>query len=235
MSKASKQITFEQLTGRVEDHLTNDPRLGFLCHPSMVTPLLELQKAARQDGHEPLIVSCFRGHQRQLDIWNKKARGERPILDDQSNIISPSDVSAHQLMNAILRWSALPGTSRHHWGTDFDIVDKNAFPTPDYQVQLVPEEVEEGGIFAPFYDWLEIYLSKKVPGTFAWPYNQDRGGVAPERWHLSFAPTAREFFSAYSYDIFLRNLKEMDIELKDELLLSSDEVYLRFFKNINAI
>ena len=38
-----------------------------------------------------------------------------------------------------MRWSAIPGSSRHHWGTDLDVYDAAAV-TPDYQVQLTPQE-----------------------------------------------------------------------------------------------
>ena len=37
--------------------------------------------------------------------------------------------------DAILLWSALPGASRHHWGTDFDVFDRAAVP-PDYRAAV---------------------------------------------------------------------------------------------------
>ena len=54
---------------------------------------------------------------------------------------------ARERIEAILPWSALPGASRHHWGTDVDLIDRKATP-PGYRVQLTPEEFEPGGPFA---------------------------------------------------------------------------------------
>ena len=58
------------------------------------------------------------------------------------------------------------------------------------------------------------------------PYTDDRGGVAPERWHLSYAPVARSCESRLSLDalcaawdsmaegpgLVLRELVEVDLE-----------------------
>jgi len=41
---------------------------------------------------------------------------------------------ASEKIASILRWSALPGTSRHHWGTDLDIIDAKAL-TAEMKVQ----------------------------------------------------------------------------------------------------
>ncbi|MCZ8486094.1 D-alanyl-D-alanine carboxypeptidase family protein [Vibrio lentus] len=35
--------------------------------------------------------------------------------------------SEQQKLSAILRWSALPGASRHHWGCDFDVFAHQSF------------------------------------------------------------------------------------------------------------
>ena len=101
-------------------------------------------------------------------------------------------MSPEEIVFAILRWSALPGGSRHHWGTDFDVIDAAAVPE-DFRVQLTPEEVADRGVFGPFHCWLDERIAEgKSYGLFR-PYAVDRGGVAPERWHLSYAPRAREF------------------------------------------
>ena len=72
--------------------------------------------------------------------------GTRPILDDHGEAKNPRDLTPSELLESILRWSALPGFSRHHWGTDFDIYDKSTLPH-GYQVQLVPEEYQKRGPF----------------------------------------------------------------------------------------
>ncbi len=61
----------------------------------------------------------------------------------------------------------------------------------DYRLRLAPDEVEEGGAFAPLHDWLDERMAVGESEGFYRPYEVDRGGVAAERWHLSYAPLAR--------------------------------------------
>ena len=91
-----------------------------------------------------------------------------------------------ELVDAILCWSAIPGGSRHHWGSDLDVIDAAAMPQ-GYQVQLVPEEYAADGVFARLTSWLDANMHRY--GYFR-PYASDRGGAAVEPWHLSYAPVA---------------------------------------------
>ena len=50
---------------------------------------------------------------------------------------------------------------------------------------VVPAEFAPAGVFAPLERWLAAHAEDY--GFFR-PYDQDRGGVRPEPWHLSFAP-----------------------------------------------
>ena len=87
---------------------------------------------------------------------------------------------------AILLWSALPGASRHHWGTEIDVIDRAAL-RPGQHAQLIPAEYCAEGVFGGLDRWLTEHA-----GAFGFfrPYDRDRGGVQPEPWHLSFAPVS---------------------------------------------
>ena len=106
--------------------------------------LWQLRALAGKQGFDLRICSSFRSFERQLAIWNNKASGLRPVLDDSGAEININQLGEWQQAQAILRWSALPGASRHHWGTDFDIYDASAIDS-DYRIQLTPEEVEGEG------------------------------------------------------------------------------------------
>jgi LAS superfamily LD-carboxypeptidase LdcB len=99
------------------------------------------------------------------------------------------NVSDLAWLEAILRFSALPGTSRHHWGTDLDIWDAAAVCV-DYQPALEPSEYEQDGVFAEMTFWLDALISADDAEGFYKPYNTDYGGVAPEAWHISYRPVA---------------------------------------------
>ena len=131
-------------------------------------------------------------------------------------------------MQAILRWSALPGASRHHWGSDLDVYDAAAVDAR-YAVQLTPEEVNPGGPFAPLHAWLDQQIAGNDCEGFFRPYAIDKGGIAPERWHLSYAPLAAECESALQAEALLQLLCECDtLALAPVVEAHWQEIYQRF-------
>lgn len=181
-------LTDELLTGR-DDTFIDHQSLERPVHRGIVDAWRQLQSAARQEGFEPVIASGFRNYQRQLLIWNGKASGERPVLDAQGMPLDLAGLSDWEIAQAILRWSALPGASRHHWGTDIDVYD-GAAVADDYVVRLTPDEVADSGPFGSFHRWLDQRIAASDCFGFFRPYATECGGVAPERWHLSYAPMA---------------------------------------------
>jgi hypothetical protein len=137
-------------------------------------------------------------------------------------------LSPPEIVFAILRWSALPGGSRHHWGTDIDVIDAKAVPA-GYQVQLVPSEVSPKGMFGPLHAWLDKNL--EAHGFFR-PYAQDLGGVSPERWHLSYSPVAETYYDAFTEDLQTEVVKGSPMQLKEVVLKYLEEIYERFVTNI---
>jgi len=180
------RLTAEQLTGRSESHLRR-MTCGYSMQVEAARAFSQLQNDAREAGFDLSIVSAFRSFERQLAIWNGKASGQRLIHDDSGAPINISALSPDELVHAIMRFSALPGTSRHHWGSDVDVCDRAAM-SGDYAVQLVPAEVAAGGIFDPMHCWLDERIAADESHGFFRPYAIDSGGVAVERWHLSYAP-----------------------------------------------
>lgn len=120
-------ITEEMLTGRSAAHLA--PLSGnHRLQPAAVAAFLAMQQAARSAGFDLQPASTFRDFDRQLAIWNGKFCGERPVLDKDSKPIDVATLSVAERCEAILRWSALPGASRHHWGSDLDVYDPSLLP-----------------------------------------------------------------------------------------------------------
>ncbi len=185
----TETLTDAQLTGRDPSHLLELPG-GHRLVPEAAAAFARLQADARAAGFELAIASSYRDFDRQLAIFNGKARGERAVHDDAGAPVDLAALPAEQRLFAILRFSALPGTSRHHWGTDLDVFDAAAVPE-GYRVQLTPQEVYPPGPFAPLHEWLDARMAAGESHGFFRPYEQDRGGIAPERWHLSYAPLAR--------------------------------------------
>lgn len=224
-------MTNQIITGSTDTHLIRlgedqaDTENQFI-HKQVLQPLIDLQLAGREAGFDIKICSAFRSFERQLFIWNGKASGMRPVMDPFGKAINIQELSSWQKIQAILRWSALPGASRHHWGTDFDIFDANAMPE-NYQIQLTPEEVQGDGLFAPMHDWLDDYL-KSEKTNFYRPYTFDKGGIAPERWHLSYRPLADQYAQMLNADVLSNRLKDSNLMLLDVVLEYLDDIFQRY-------
>jgi LAS superfamily LD-carboxypeptidase LdcB len=209
----------------------------FLIHPDVYDAFWNLSSDASDAGFELAVTSSFRSFDRQISIWNTKARGERAILDDNGEPLNYSELSPKEIVFSILRWSALPGLSRHHWGSDIDVYDRLALPTSDYQVELTPEEVAAEGIFGPFHQWLSEKIKNNESHGFYRPYAADLGGIAPEMWHLSFEPVAREkFLELARLEDFLKSLNSSlyeKLELREIVIAHAEEIHERFFLRVS--
>ncbi|MCS3454434.1 LAS superfamily LD-carboxypeptidase LdcB [Aeromonas sp. BIGb0405] len=220
-------MTQDQLLGQDEGHLV---LLGAGPHrltAAAATAFEEMQVAAAAAGHNLQPASSWRGFERQLAIWNGKWRGERPLQDADGQPLNALQLDEVERLHAILRWSALPGTSRHHWGTDLDIYDPDCLPE-GVRLALEPWEYQAGGWFAGLSDWLVEHM-----GDFGFflPYGkgdaqQIPSAVAFEPWHLSFAPEA--WGQRLDAKALALCLQQADIEGKQTILTHLDEILARY-------
>ena len=92
----------------------------------------------------------------------------------------------------IIRFSTIPGTSRHHWGTDIDIIDGNY---PDEKDVLKSEKFEKNGVFYKLKKWLDEN-SEKFGFYLAYNNDSNRKGFEYEPWHYSFKPSSVKYYNA---------------------------------------
>ena len=195
-----------------------------MLHVHTIVPFMNLRRAACAAGFDLRPVSGFRDFDRQLAIWNAKFRGERALYDSAGAPIDGLGLSPAQRVEAILLWSALPGGSRHHWGTDVDVFDAAAV-APGYHVQLSLGEFSPGGPFAPLAEWLEVHAARF--GFFR-PFRGVLSGVQPEPWHFSFAPVAEGARRALNPDVWREALAGGALEGKEEVLPRLEEFHARY-------
>ena len=213
------ELKARQLTGIDDSHLVALDS-GHRLQEEVAESFAALQCDARAAGFELAIASSFRSFQRQLHFLNAMERGTRAVHDDSGQPVAILELPAREQMHAILRYSAIPGSSRHHWGTDLDVYDAAAM-APGYSLQLSPGEVASGGVFDPLHCWLDERMAAGQSHGFYRPYAADRGGVAPERWHLSYAPLSASCALQLSGDL-LRSC--WDWTEADEPLLLRDVI-----------
>src|SRR5579862_755978 len=223
-------LTPQQLTGRTREHVVELPQLSCSLHPQAAEALLALRRAAATAGHDLAVVSAFRDFNQQLVIWNAKFRGERALLDRDGTRLDVRTLSAEQIVRAILHWSALPGASRHHWGTELDVFDRARLPSGS-RPQLLPSEYERGGAYAALASWLSQHAASY---GFYLPYDSDRGGVQPEPWHLSFAPLASALLPQLTVEVIADALAGGPLQGQEIVLRLLPEIHTRYVRAIAA-
>ena len=156
---------------------------------------LDMSALAEHDDIHLKIASATRNFDYQKKIWNDKWTGAKIV---EGKDLSKSIPDGLERFKKILEYSAAPGTSRHHFGTDIDI---NA-ATPEYF------ETEEG---AKVYEW----LTENAPlFGFCQTYNakgpERLTGYNEEKWHWSYLPLAKNFTQEYKDIITEDDIKGFD-------------------------
>lgn len=127
----------------------------------------EMAEAAQADGVALKVISSFRGYDYQMGIFRRKVKG-KPTAEK---------------VRRYLEFSALPGTSRHHWGTE---VDLNNLSNAHF----------EKGEGKRIHDWL---LAHAADFGFAKVYTAGRAhGHQPEAWHWSYVPISIPLYRIYN-------------------------------------
>lgn len=223
----SNLIACECITGQSDTHLTDIQ--NHRLHSKIIDDFLALQNAAKNAGFNLTIASSFRDFDRQSMIWNNKFSGSRPVYNKQQQPVDLTKLTDINKCIAIMRYSALPGASRHHLGTDLDIFDKAAV-NDDYKLQLTPNEYEQGGPFAPLSNWLNNNLAKF---GFYRPYKHDLDGVAPELWHISHIKQSQLMVDALSEEVLYDCINNSELLGKSAILANLPTLYKRFISNVS--
>lgn len=226
----SLRFSHDELTGRSRSHVVQLEDPPCALHREVVEPFLAMRAAAARDGIDLVPFSSFRDFDRQLAIWNAKARGERELRGPGGELLDARALGEDARVRAILCWSALPGASRHHWGTDFDVMDRAALPE-GYRLQVIPEEFAADGVFARLDAWLKQHATRF---GFYRPYTTFRGGVRPEPWHLSHAAVAGEALRQFSAPALREALDAAPLEDRAAVERLLPDIIERYVMNVDA-
>ena len=215
---AVAQPTLVQTLGLDDSHLVELE--GNLLTAKTATAFCAMQVAALRDGIDLQLVSAYRSFDRQKYIWEDKYK--RYTAEG----LSPKDA-----IDRILQYSTIPGTSRHHWGTDIDITDSNA---PKQKRILVPEKFHNNGPFAPLRKWMEENANRF---GFYLVYTNDaaRTGFSYEPWHYSYLPEAKAFLKGYNSRMAFAYFKSVGVRGSEHIDRDFwDEYYRTYIKGINT-
>lgn len=130
---------------------------------------------AQKVGIRLIIFSGTRSFYEQKRIWERKWN-------------TYSGLDSMERVQKVLQYSAMPMTSRHHWGTDIDL----------NSLENIYFEKGKGKIL---YNWL---LSNAYKYGFYQVYTTQkngRTGYNEEKWHWSYLPLASKYLDFYNEHI----------------------------------
>jgi len=151
--------------------------------------------SARKDGVTLRVRSSTRNFDRQAQIWGAKWRGDRTLSNGVN--LGKKTMSDSAKARMILLYSSMPGTSRHHWGTDIDF---NAFENDYFKTGKGLAEyawLKKNGAHFGFY---QPYTSKE----------SGRTGYEEERWHWSFLPLSLKLTELYRAEVTYADISGFD-------------------------
>ncbi|MGE0637483.1 MAG: M15 family metallopeptidase [Bacteroidia bacterium] len=156
-----------------------------------IAAFIKMYDAAKKEGVNLKIISATRNFNEQKSIWEAKWNGSRLV---NGKNLSQTIKDPVERAKTILRYSSMPGTSRHHWGTDMDLNSlENAYFT-----------TAEG---KRVYEWMK---KNAAQFGFCQPYsvkNESRpNGYEEEKWHWSYTPLSSALLKEYSKKIKPENI-----------------------------
>jgi len=155
---------------------------NYYLHREAYDAFQKMHAAAQSEGIKLTIISATRNFERQRSIWNAKWTGNRKSNGVFVHTISDPKERALE----ILKVSSMPGTSRHHWGTDMDL-------------NAVNNTYFEKGEGQKVYDWLLVHAAGY---GFCQPYTAGRPtGYTEEKWHWSYQPLASQLTKAAAHQL----------------------------------
>ena len=147
---------------------------GMYMRKDAYEAFLAMYRHAKNDGIQLQITSATRNFNAQKTIWEGKWTGARLLAGGENLAQTTPDPKERAIK--ILHYSSMPGSSRHHWGTDIDL---NSLENHWW--------VEKEGL--NIYKWLQHNASLY---GFCQPYSEGRPyGYWEERWHWSYMPVSK--------------------------------------------
>ena len=175
----SQKINYKTLLGMEHNNLVGDT---IQLEKNTFIAFEKMKKAALKDGIKIQIVSGFRDFDRQKLIWNSKFK----------KFTTEYNLTEIEAIKEIIRFSTIPGTSRHHWGTEIDVIDEDF---KNEKNPLISDKYENGGVFHKLKKWMDVN-AKKYGFHLTYDNEPGRKGFEYEPWHYSYKPSSLKYYNA---------------------------------------
>lgn len=176
---SQEDYSIEELTGRTPPKNSENP---YKLRGEVYEAYEKMRIAALQENITIEVVSAFRTYTHQQRIWNNKFKK-----------FTAAGLSDSLAVKKILEYSTIPGTSRHHWGTDIDIVQKKNYTV---KKQLLTSNFSKTGPFIELKKWLDVNAIK-FGFKIVYTDEPSRKGFKYEPWHFTYYPTSSKMLTCY--------------------------------------
>lgn len=208
-----QQVTFDELVGKGNPSLFGDHyKLKKDAHEAF----LKMKSEATNAGINIQIVSSYRHFNHQNRIWSNKYKK-----------FIKQGLFPEQAIEKIIEYSTIPGTSRHHWGTDIDIID--GIPKQPKNV-LNAMYFEENGPFYNLKKWLDKH-AESFGFYLVYTNEKNRNGFKYEPWHYSYKPLSQSILKAYQKIDLMAFLQNENIIGKEYFT----ETFIKSYLNYNIL
>jgi len=192
-----QSMNFDMLHGINNPNLVGD---SIKLEKRTFNAFKKMEKAALMDGIELKIISAYRSYDRQKTIWNNK----------YLRFTKDYNLEPEKAINEIIRFSTIPGTSRHHWGTEIDIID-GKYEVNDDEDVLIAEKFKKNGVFYEIKKWLDSN-SENYGFYIVYTDDQKRKGFEHEPWHFSYKPISMELLKLFRKSDLKKVIKNGEIK-----------------------
>ncbi|MFT4612022.1 MAG: LAS superfamily LD-carboxypeptidase LdcB [Glaciecola sp.] len=172
-------IPYKELIGKGNPELFGE---GYKLRKEAYHAFLVMSDEALKSDIKIKVASSYRSFDHQNRIW------ERKYKSNINNGLNPKES-----INKIIEYSTIPGTSRHHWATDIDLIDGNV-PQPRHV--LNPKHFNGTGCFSKFKDWMDVHANR-FGFYLVYTNETNRKGFKYEPWHYSYKPLSQGYLQAY--------------------------------------
>ena len=203
---SNSTISYKELIGKGNPKVFGN---GYNLRQEAYEAFLNMCKEALKSDIKIQVVSSYRNFEHQNRIW------ERKYIRNIDNGLSPENS-----IKKIIEYSTIPGTSRHHWATDVDIIDRNVSQPSNV---LNPKHFYGNGCFSKLKKWMDKYANA-FGFHLVYTNETHRKGFKYEPWHYSYKPLSQNYLKAY------QKLDLRDI-ITSEQLMGCDHFSEEFITN----
>ena len=183
MGWAQSTVTPDELLGQFDQRTHSDfvkisntytSKENIYLRKEVYAQFEKMHAAAKAEGIDLKIISAARNFNYQKGIWERKWNRSKYMGWD-----------AFKKAKDILNYSSMPGSSRHHWGTDIDLNSLNN----DFFASGEGLKIYEWlCIHGPTFGFHQVYTSK----------DSGRTGYNEEKWHWSYLPLASDYLRQFN-------------------------------------